>query len=308
MDAGELFLFDLCGFIVVKGVLTPEEVAAANAAVDAHDPVHQGHRKSQLDAPANQKGSSRWDFRGMLGWEGAAREPFTRMLGHPKLTRYVNTICGRGHRMDHAPTLITQTKGSPSGTLHGSSGPGFNPASYYVWKDGQMHNGLIVCSFQLVDCPEGAGGLAVVPGTHKGNVTMPAEMRRFEKHQEFIKQVTCEAGDCVIFSEATTHGTLPWTADYQRRSVLFRYSPANSAHAGGRHPFDAGYRAGPAWPRSWFEGLSDAQRAVLEPPYVIAQQRPELGDDGELTEAGRALIDAHGWDGIGHNPPPPAKL
>ena len=49
--------------------------------------------------------------------------------------------------------------GSPSGGLHGSSGPGFNPSSYYLWKDGQMHNGLVVASFQLVDCPEGAGGL-----------------------------------------------------------------------------------------------------------------------------------------------------
>ena len=95
----------------------------------------------------------------MLGWPDAEREPFQRMLGHPKLTRYLNDICGKGFRMDHAPTLITQMTGSPSGGLHGSSGPGFNPSSYYLWKDGQMHNGLVVASFQLVDCPEGAGGL-----------------------------------------------------------------------------------------------------------------------------------------------------
>ena len=36
-----------------------------------------------------------------------------------------------------------------------------------------MHNGLIVVSFALTDCPPGAGGLAVVPGTHKGNLSWP---------------------------------------------------------------------------------------------------------------------------------------
>ena len=229
-------------YIVVKDVLTPAEVAAANAAVDRNyqKAVIAQHRKGLDKVPEGVEvgDTSRWDLRGMLGWAGDDRRPFVNMLAHPKLTRHINTICGKGHRMDHAPTLITQTQGSPAGTLHGSSGPGFNPASYYVWKNGQMvprcrswqaaasssselllllpsdclilacngckciqptatrahcspddacvcnylcvsvcvsvyrglctglgqHNGLIVVSFQLVDCPEGAGGLAVVPG------------------------------------------------------------------------------------------------------------------------------------------------
>ena len=31
-----------------------------------------------------------------------------------------------------------------------------------------MHNGLVVVAWQLVDCNPGDGGLAVVPGSHKG--------------------------------------------------------------------------------------------------------------------------------------------
>lgn len=57
-----------------------------------------------------------------------------------------------------------------------------------------------------------------------------------------------------------------------------------------------------AWPSSWYDGLTDAQRAVLEPPYVRAQERPELNDDGELTEESKRSIAASGWDGIGRNP------
>ena len=65
----------------------------------------------------------------------------------------------------------------------------------------------------------------------------------------------------VIFTEALTHGTLPWAADHQRRVALFRYNSANMAYAGGRHPYDNEHRAGDAWPAAWYEGLSDAQRA-----------------------------------------------
>ena len=160
----QLSLIGSAADIVVPDVLTPEEVAAANAVVDANyekTAVAAQHMKGQAAVPDGSAvgDQDRWDLRGMLGWPQAEREPFQRMLGHPKLTRYLNDICGKGFRMDHAPTLITQMTGSPSGGLHGSSGPGFDPASYYVWKDGQMHNGLVVASFQLVDCPEGAGGL-----------------------------------------------------------------------------------------------------------------------------------------------------
>ncbi len=210
MDEDELYFFDLCGYICVRDVLSAAEVAAANAAVDAHsmEAVQSGHRKGAPRIPEGKTldDTSRWDYRGMLGWEPEeSRAPFVRMLAHPKLTRFLNTICGRGFRMDHGPTLITQRKGSPSGSLHGSSGPGFNPASYYIWKDGCMHNGLVVVSFQLVDCPAGAGGLAVVPGSHKGNVRMPSHMRDpgspTPMSAQLVDQTVCNAGDVVIFTE-----------------------------------------------------------------------------------------------------------
>eukprot|EP01052_Picozoa_sp_SAG31_P005444 SAG31_NODE_239_length_19453_cov_5.539888_16_plen_69_part_00 len=61
-------------------------------------------------------------------------------------------------------------------------------------------------------------------------------------------------------------------------------------------------------PENWYDSLTDAQRAVLEPPYVPGLERPVLGDDGELTPASMALIEEHGWDGIGRNPYISSKL
>ena len=123
---------------------------------------------------------------------------------------------------DHCPTLLSMTEGSGAGNLHGSSGPGFDPMQYYVWKDRQMHNGLVVVTWQLVDHPNGSGGLVwqlldnlprhfllpiltcmtgavvvqcVVPGTHKSNLRGPDGLYSFESHGHLIKQEETKAGD-----------------------------------------------------------------------------------------------------------------
>ena len=117
------------------------------------------------------------------------------------------------------------------------------------------------------------------------------------------KEVVCDAGDVVIFTEALTHGTMAWTAETQRRVCHFRYNAANMAYSGGRHPYDNEHRTGNAWPDGWYRGLTDAQRAVLEPPYhgPSFTQRPFLGDDGQLDERSQRVVAEMGWDELGGN-------
>ena len=78
-------------------------------------------------------------------------------------------------------------------------------------------------------------------------------------------------GDVLLFSEATTHGTLPWTSSHTRRACLYRFAPSTSAY--GR-----AYMTGqlPEWPLEMTEGLTQAQRSVLEPPYHPRLDRPSL--------------------------------
>ena len=73
----------------------------------------------------------------------------------------------------------------------------------------------------------------------------------------------------VIFNEATLHGTLPWTAKHERRSLLYRYSPKYLHFAGGTYQTSQ---------PKWVSELSEAQQAVLEPPYIY--DRPLIEDDG----------------------------
>ena len=276
MNDTQKYLFDLQGFLVVEGVLSKAKVAAANEAIERHaDGIVErvGEASLSSDSKTMQGETGRGDLGGLLSWEKPWCDPFRAMLAHPQITPYLNQLLGKGWRLDHNAGLISMRKGAEGHLLHGSSGPAFDRHQYYIFKDGQMHNGLTVVAWQLADVNPGDGGLALIPGSHKGNYACPQPVRKWEAHQDVVKQVTCKAGDVVIFTEAVTHGTIPWIADHDRRSVLFRMSPGNLAYATGYNP----------WPESMLEGLTPQQRAVLEPPYHQRLQRPVLDDDGTLA-------------------------
>jgi|TARA_B100000809_G_scaffold2807_1_gene3200 hypothetical protein len=275
MNDTEKYLFDLQGFLVVEGVLSTAQVAAANAAIDHHaDGIVErvGEASLSSDSPTLKGQTGRGDMGGLLSWEKPWCDPFRDMLAHPRVTPYLNCILGQGWRLDHNAGLISMRKGAEGHLLHGSSGPGFDRHQYYIFQHGQMHNGLTVVAWQLADVNPGDGGLALIPGTHKGNYACPPPIRKWQAHQEIVKQVTCKAGDVVIFTEAVTHGTIPWTAQHDRRSVLFRMSPGNLAYATGYNP----------WPKKMLEDLTPEQRAILEPPYHQRLQRPVFDDEGNL--------------------------
>ena len=275
MNDTEKYLFDLNGYIVIEAILSTAEVALCNEAIDRHaDRIVE--RTGDLSLSGNSatlKGTTgRGDLGGLLGWDQPWCEPFREMLCHPRVVPYLNCIVGPGYRLDHNGGLISMRKGAEGHTLHGSSGPGFDPHQYYIFKNGQMHNGLTVAAWQLSDVNPGDGGLCLIPGSHKGNYACPPEIKQWEAHQDMVRHISCKAGDVVIFTEAVTHGSLPWTAAHQRRTVLFRMSPGNLAYATGYNP----------WPQEMLTDLTPEQRAVLEPPYHTRLGRPLLDDKGQL--------------------------
>ena len=264
MNADEKYLFDLNGYLVIESVLTEAEVSIANAAIDRH--LDQGRIRSKEQAldggsPELKGAMGRGELGGLLNWEKPWCNPFREMLAHPKVVPFLNEILGKGFRMDHQMSLLWMDAGAEGFHFHGSSGPGFDPNQYYIVRDGKMHNGLTVVSFQLTEVNPGDGGFIVIPGSHKSNFPCPQKMRLYEKYQEHIRQIVCKAGDVVVFTEAVTHGTLPWKASHPRRSILTRYTAGNMAYVKA-YPV-------PEW-------ANDRQRAVMEAPYHTRLSRPVL--------------------------------
>ena len=285
MTDDEKYLFDLNGYLVVRGVLTPEEVKTVNEVIDNHsdDMVERsdGALRNAVEGTALYgTGPGRKDLGGVLEW-GPESKIFKSILDHPRLVPLFHGILGKGYRMDHLPFVLAQDRGAEGFQLHGGtidclSGQ-FNPHLAYTYQHGTMRSALLGCNVMLTDHNAGYGGFCVVPGSHKSNFKMPRGMVDGESYQEFVRQPITKAGDVVLFSEGTVHGAMAWTAETQRRVCLYRFSPATNVY--GRSYF--GHEGG-GWPDAMYDDITEAQRAVLEPPYANRLDRPNIQTDGSI--------------------------
>jgi ectoine hydroxylase-related dioxygenase (phytanoyl-CoA dioxygenase family) len=239
----ERYLFDLQGFLVVEDVLTPAEVARLNEVIDCHT--------------EGVKGTDGSDARiyGFLAWE---EDCVRDLIDHPRMLPYLKALLGEGFRLDHEYGMY-MGPGIKGLSLHGGGTP-YQPHQFYHYHNGRMHNGLTVFAYALTDVRPGDGGFCCVPGSHKANFPCPPELRRFEVSPGCVAHVPMRAGSALIFTEALTHGTLDWTAPYERRALLFKYSPAyESWGRANRSP-------------ELLDRLTERQRRILEPPYIWKRQ------------------------------------
>ena len=73
MTPQEKYLFDTLGYCVLRGALSPEEVSAANAAIDKHSQEILERNDpdimlAQGSSTLKGNGRGRYDLGGMLGW------------------------------------------------------------------------------------------------------------------------------------------------------------------------------------------------------------------------------------------------
>ena len=101
MDETEKYLFEVHGYLVIRGALSQQEVAAANAAIDHHaDQI--GIRANDLAHESEMlKGTQgRGDLGGMLTWEKPHCDPFRQMIAHDKFAPYLEEVLGPGFRLE----------------------------------------------------------------------------------------------------------------------------------------------------------------------------------------------------------------
>ena len=87
-----------------------------------------------------------------------------------------------------------------------------------------------------------------------------------------FKHLPMKAGSALIFTEALTHGTLPWTASHERRILLYRYAAGPFVNAPGMNR--------PEQYAPFLDELTPLQQALMEPPY-----NPNRPDIAALLEA-----------------------
>jgi Phytanoyl-CoA dioxygenase (PhyH) len=248
MDDHERYLFDLQGFITVADALTPTQVQDLNREFDARVVANVAP-----DANTHR-------FNTLLDWG----RPFRDLIDNERVTDQLAAILGPHFRLDHEyGDLIRRGKGPIGTRLHGGSVP-FDPAQYYVVAQDRIRSGLVVVAYNLRDVGPMDGGFAAVPGSYKANFAFPEEWKELDTPdpRPWLRRVTGPAGTAIIFTEALSHGTLPWTGAGERRTLFYKYSPHASS-------WSAEFYDAARWPE-----LTDRQRAILESPNARYSSRP----------------------------------
>ena len=245
MTDQERYLFDLQGFLVIPNALSVAQVAALNGLLDQHI---EGEMAPE---------ASTHRFGDLLTWG----QPYVDLIDNPRVESHLTEILGEQFRIDHLYLDVIRSGLSPIGaTLHGGGTP-FHRVNFYDFRNGRMYSGLFVVAYNLADVGPEDGGFACVPGSHKSNYPFPTEWRDLTDRQPFVERITGPAGTAVLFTEALTHGPLPWSGKNERCTLFSKYNHHGCAWSS-------------AYPVPDGLAVSERQRQILEAPNARYPRRP----------------------------------
>ena len=236
------YLFDLHGYLVIENALSADEVATLNQLIDAQNlpppdvsprfgsaPTLGSSLLTPDIAPDSKLGR---DAKGPIGsgfldWG----KPFCDLLDHPAIMPVLRFRLGDSFRLDRLYGMYMRNGMSYVG-LHadyGASAPqsDVQPGEYYAFRTNQIYEGFIVVAWALSDAGPEHGGFCCIPGSHKSNYKLPQQIHdNFETSPQVIIP-NMPAGSVILFSESLTHGTSPWRAEHERRTLLYKYCISN---------------------------------------------------------------------------------
>jgi phytanoyl-CoA hydroxylase len=214
------------GYLVAEKVFTPEEIEEGVRETDAmFERVQQGGRRLEatwggrwrdVQIAEDERGKTSVLSIHNMQYHSAV---FTRMLVHPKLAGTVADLIGPNVVLHHSKLHVKPPeKGSPF--------PMHQDYHYFPYEKDSM----IAAVVYLEDATVESGCLCVFPGVHKQGALPhePDGLYLSPEKYPIQKATPCpgKAGDVLLFSYLTPHGSYPNRTDHPRRIILFQYHAA----------------------------------------------------------------------------------
>lgn len=236
------YLFELNGYLIVKGAVSVEDIAEMNAWANAHWEYMDGPRRG------GNGGCADGDW---IGWvethtysdaDGInfqniieAGAVFERHIDHPAWIEHVQRWINPHNGLSLHETLLNIRGRDGYIGIHCG---GHIPCSYMTFRQantGEWMVGQINCITALEDIGPGDGPTTLIPGSHKATIPHPKltgdEGSRTYRSDEAagialgMRELYLDAGDVLLFTDTITHGSAARTRDGFRRMLLYRYSP-----------------------------------------------------------------------------------
>lgn len=249
----EKFLFDIQGFLILRGAIDRDLIRALDRAVVENEAIE--HDESWADGIPVFKGRGQHFIKDtnvphQIRLNGLPRlDPiFDQLIAHPAVLPYLNAFMGEPQLIN--TWSISKYEGrTATGWHHGI------PTDEYVVRDGEIRSPMVNVVTMLTPNHTGDGCFAVIPGSHKKRLNLDREKwSTAGMDTPGAVEITGDPGDVMIFTEALMHtGT---TKTSKRRRTTLQY---NHVHR---------LRACPMWD-------SHNARHFWMPPSVRARFTPE---------------------------------
>ena len=234
MTEEELYEFDRVGYIVIKDMLNPDQVASLSTAVD----WIEDHAAANVDLPPRKK--SPWgaeyhadpDFGYHVQGERAegktiiiedfwnADPAFDQLLDHERTMDYVRGIVMPRPTINNSEIRI-RYKGNNS--PHHGGARGEDQKYRYNFTKGRIDCMMVRMIYFIRDNDAAGGAFTVLPGTHKSNLPTPYDP---DPDTEPGTVALCvKAGDAILFTEALRHGGRTNVSDRVRKTIHVGYGP-----------------------------------------------------------------------------------
>ncbi|MCX5659142.1 MAG: phytanoyl-CoA dioxygenase family protein [Planctomycetota bacterium] len=289
----DIYFFDLLGYVIIRGALSPAEVKACNDTIDAIPPLKPGEWYGALHC--HTYGTKDGNNYQQIYEAGDA---FEKLIDHPSWIEHIKTFIGGMNTFDahHGQLFIDECfvnfrePGEAIG-MH-SGGDSCTKRNQYRVHNKQFMNGQVNSLVALRDIGPGDGGTMIIPASHKQHFQHPDMAKVSMKPGgasgdgcEGAIEVFLKAGDALIFTDTMCHGSAKRMNPGQRRIVVHRYGPSWGF-------FRHGYRPS----RELLERLTPARRAIVWPhePLVRTPNKKPGFDEIEPGYHGKKS-----WSGVG---------
>jgi hypothetical protein len=238
------YLFDLQGYLVLKGAVSPTHIAELNTALEAIPRIDPGQWYGYVH---------REDFEASRGiafqqiYE--AGEPFERLIDHPAWIDHMKTFIGGEGTFDYTHGALFMDENFAAirgpGEAIGLHSGGFRVPKHtqYEYRHGGFACGQVNILLSLADIGPGDGSTMVVPGSHKSNLPHPQAGEKSTEGSSVDNtagaiEVHTKAGDAILFVDAICHGSARRVNPGERRFIVYRYVSGWSRFRFGYYPSD----------------------------------------------------------------------
>jgi len=240
MTEEQRLFFETNGYLVIPDALSPEELATVRAAADRAEAVWRADTTR-----LGSRGANLEQVQAPIEYDPVLLD----LLVHPKVFPIAWELLGDDISMIDNDYFITPPHSRSHAHWH-----------HDVGQSGVYHprSTLMVKAFYLLsDVPEGGGGTAVVPGSHRfpNDFTLP----KVDNPDEMPGHVALAypAGTAYLFNGRIYHAALNNRTDFSRRALIYNY--------------------GHFWMKVW-QGYAPTEQTLAQAKTRVMRQLLGIGD------------------------------